>query len=537
MRPIAVIDCETDPFKYGRVPRPFLWGYYNGDTYEEFTSASDLVRFISERDEIIYAHNGGKFDYHFLLEYIEPFQEIMVINGRLAKFKIGDAECRDSFNILPIPLAQYQKTKIDYSIFEAWEREKPKNRRLISNYLYDDCVFLHDLVTKFIDRFGLHLTLAGCSMKQWQELRGEKPPSSSAGYYKELSPYYYGGRCQSFKHGYFKKDFKVADINSAYPYAMMFKHPISTKSKLFLGDKKVPLEDMGKAFYRVRCISRGAFPWRDKDGSLYFPNDKKVREYTITGWELKAAIETNTVRKLKIISTRLFDEYEDFSEYITKYYEERKIAKVNNDKANNIFCKLMMNALYGKFAANPEKYGEHKLYPVTHISAMKGEGYEFYSMLGGMAVGKKELEYKNYFNIATAASITGFVRAFLWRNICKCDGLLYCDTDSIAAENVDCLDFGPELGQWEIEGDFKTAALAGKKMYAFEPKEGGDWKTASKGVRVSPEEIVRASLGETITYRPEAPTFSVFRPVVDDDEMASFSTRRVKMTKKVAPKG
>ena len=38
---------------------------------------------------------------------------------------------------------------------------------------------------------------------------------------------------------------------------------------------------------------------------------------------------------------------------------------------------------------------------------------------------------KKFFNLATAASITGFVRAKLWRAICECDRPFYCDTDSL----------------------------------------------------------------------------------------------------------
>ena len=46
MKPFAVIDSETDPFRFGRVPAPFIWGYYNGEEYHRFFSTEALVDFI-----------------------------------------------------------------------------------------------------------------------------------------------------------------------------------------------------------------------------------------------------------------------------------------------------------------------------------------------------------------------------------------------------------------------------------------------------------------------------------------------------------
>src|SRR5512147_708036 len=90
---IAVADCETDPFDGVTIPEPFIWGYYDGTHYEEFTNTDDFIRYIyTLGDTILYAHNGGKFDWYFILDYIDDFSKVMIINGRLSKFKIGDVE-------------------------------------------------------------------------------------------------------------------------------------------------------------------------------------------------------------------------------------------------------------------------------------------------------------------------------------------------------------------------------------------------------------------------------------------------------------
>ncbi len=356
MKTIAVIDAETDPFGKDKMPKeqkgipePFLWGFYDGTRYEEFTNEIDLINFLHDQDLIVYAHNGGKFDYHFLLDFIDLFTSISVINGRIVKFKIGKCEFRDSYNILPTSLSAYQKTDIDYDIFQKGEREKSHNIKKIKAYLYNDCKYLYEYVTKFIDRFGLRLTTAGAAMAQWEEISGKKPPRDENGeLYEALSKYYYGGRCQCFEHGIINDEFTMVDINSAYPYAMLHPHPYNINCLYFLGNQfeEFDRDTQNAGFLTIDCIAKGSLPYRAKDKSLFFPDDNKRRRYHITGWEYWAAIETNTILDIEIIDGYVFYELQNFSEYINYFYEERKKAKREGDKANDIFCKLMMNALY-----------------------------------------------------------------------------------------------------------------------------------------------------------------------------------------------
>ena len=95
--------------------------------FYHFETTDAFVEFVRDKEFIIYAHNGGRFDYHYLKNYMDDYDEIMVIAGRIARFKIGIAEFRDSWNILPIPLAVYKKQAQDYSIHELTERRKPEN--------------------------------------------------------------------------------------------------------------------------------------------------------------------------------------------------------------------------------------------------------------------------------------------------------------------------------------------------------------------------------------------------------------------------
>lgn len=556
-RKIATVDCETDPFRKGRVQiAPFLWGLYDGEFYHEFEDILDLVAYLEDKPLIVYAHNGGKFDWHFIISLIEPFTELMIINGRLSKFRIGKCEFRDSFNILPVALSAYQKTEINYDIMEKEERHKPENWQVIRDYLRDDCVFLYDLVSQFIDQYGINLTLAGSAMKQWEKISGLKPPKDEDGQlYEKFKPFYHGGRCQAFSYGVIESDFSMVDINSAYPFAMLHNHPYGIGYiELNHGDwLALDQPEQGTCLLSVVAESGGGLPYKGSDGSLYFPDDYKSRTYCCSGWELIAAIDTGTIRNWHIEEAFYFPDQVDFRDYINEFYSKRQEIKEKGkdidkeDKANSIFYKLLMNSLYGKFGSNPHNYANYQNAPPEFIND-NGEiiienddgleqAWSFNGDFGNYALITKDLEEdeQRFYNIATAASITGYVRAYMWRALCQCTGLLYCDTDSIAAHSIGTLPggYGTDLGQWEKEGDFDHGAVCGKKLYAFHKKDTGwksrkNYKVASKGVKLTPNKIYRIAKGESVTFTPKGVSFSVHRPPAQ-------ISRTISMTKKVLP--
>lgn len=518
---IAVIDAETDPFAIGRTDiKPFIWGFYDGSQYQQFDDTSDLVEFLEDYDGIVYAHNGGKFDFHFMSAYFPEYAEIMVINGRIAKIQLGACELRDSWLILPMPLAAYKKDDFDYTLMERGTRDIFANRQKIETYLKADCVYLFELVSRFVMEYGPNLTLAGTAMKVWKELSPVPVPETDVDFYDAFAPYYYGGRVQCFEQGIIDSTFNVYDINSAYPFAMMQQHPYSSNFSRVAG--YVPKAD----FYRLTCISRGAFPYRTIDGGLSFPNVDEIREYTITGWEYSAAIETKTILDCTILESTTFCGHVEFSSYINKFFDLRMEATAKGDDGGRLIYKLLMNSLYGKFAANPGNYKNYTIVTSEEAEEFISAGWEFGGMLGEWTLLQADLEpdQEHYYNVATGASITGYVRAMLWRAIHNSDRVIYCDTDSIAVVGEAAVDCGKALGQWKDEGEYIRAGIAGKKLYAFESAS-GEHKTASKGVKLGFEEIMKVAKGGTVVYHPPAPTFSVRKPPTQ-------TSRRVVMTAK-----
>ena len=126
---IATVDCETDPFLYNRFPKPFTWGFYDGEKYIDFwgDDATDkMIEHIEKFNGIVYAHNGGKFDFHYLITKAAEKGKIKIINGRIAEYRLGKARLRDSWLILPVSLKQMQKDDIEYWKMEKEHRQKYK---------------------------------------------------------------------------------------------------------------------------------------------------------------------------------------------------------------------------------------------------------------------------------------------------------------------------------------------------------------------------------------------------------------------------
>lgn len=553
----ATVDAETDPFHNcqdlecakchggGRLPMPFLWGIYFGatDEYFQFDTVLELAAWFVERERthggtLFYAHNGGKFDYHFFRDEINSDENILIINGRLAKFKVGAHEFRDSLNIFPnTRLKDFGiKSEIDYAKMESSVRYTHIDE--IGAYLKQDCVGLWGVIARYRKDYGKQLTQAGASMRVWTKMSGREPPRQTRQQYLSLKPYYYGGRVQCFESGVKRTDFEVYDINSAYPFAMLHSHPISTVP---IEIEKLPVRnaEIGPTLITLRCVSHaGALPYR-QNNELFFPEDEgTVREYHVTGWEFQAALDHDTLTHIDIRRVFKFPEVINFKEYIHYFFGIREECRKCGDVAGRTFGKYFMNALYGKFGANCENYAEYVIASDDSQEEWIEKGYIKYKPWGDrtlMVRNPTEDELDDiqgkwrYYNVATAASVTGFVRSYLYRALCKSNGAIYCDTDSIKARGFGQISNGTQLGEWKHEFTGDYFAIAGKKLYAdhikgrpwtYDPKEEDDkkknWKIASKGANLAglvdaPQLIEKIAQGEDYQYNPEVPTFSFWR--------------------------
>lgn len=527
--PIYTIDCETDPFAHDRIPKPFAWGLYTGSEYWDFWGKNWMrqleARLTKLPAGIIYAHNGGKFDFHFLRKFFRCSKPL-IIGARLVSVDIvGGHQLRDSFSIIPFPLSKYKKDDIDYRKLEAEVRETHKEE--IRSYLKSDCVYLREWVLKFWELFGDNMTVGAAGIVELKKLHNFQRMSKEDD--RHLRTFYFGGRVQCFEKGIVRGDLKVYDVNSMYPAKMRNDlHPVGNTFEI---GKRVT---KNTCFITAEGHNYGAFPLKKKGtgAALSFTEEYGVFQVTIHEW--KAALSTDTFRPTRIWETYDFKYQSTFSGFVDRFFDLRKRAKSSGDATASEFYKFVLNTPYGKFAQNPARYFEYK---IIEANLDPGLGWEpaYGDESNEYFIWKRKSVNDRRNNVATAASITGAARATLLHAIVGAKRPVYCDTDSLICESIpsQLLD-DKELGKWKFEKAGDEICIAGKKMYALFkdgiPVENDNstpdkpsYKMASKGVRLTPQQIRQLASGETLVAKNLAPTFSLW-------EAPRFITRNIRMT-------
>ena len=523
---------------------------------------------------IIYAHNGGRFDIFYIMEWVAG-NEMRVINSRVIKAKMllpdGEAhQLRDSYAIMPFALGSYKgsKRKLDIDITKLEGDVRETHRAEILDYLERDCVLLWELTTAFHQKFGDKLTIGSTAMKELSKFHRFQNLSSSWDWYirggkkKDGSTqpgYYYGGRVECFTSGVQSGDFKVYDVNSMYPFVMQsIQHPIGTVSTI--GREITP----STCFIKVRGRNHGAFPSRTKSGGIIF--NARQGTFTVTIHEYRMALKYGLFETHEILETIDFEQQGTFAEFVDTYYAARLASKALDDAVNEVFYKLILNSAYGKFSQNPDKYEDNIICRAgwEHGPEPRCDCFKDDCECGGWRVKQmsilNEHEHLNYwtwrcnssdvsrFNVATGASITGASRALLMEAIHLAKRCVYTDTDCVICEELPLLSMdAKKLGAWKLEAEGTAIALGGKKLYALldlnhtrnqarilaAEKSGKklEWvtggalcvKKANKGVRVTAQEIVDIARGQTVMSFRDAPSFKL-------DGSYRFIKRRVRAT-------
>jgi len=514
-RRIAVFDLETDPFLFGRKPEPFAAGFYDGVDYVEFWGSDcvvNLANYCEDRDGDFYlmAHNGGKFDFIYLIERRLLENPVKVINGRIVSAKMGRHTLRDSYAFLPVPLAAYQKDEIDYSHFEKGVRDRYKAE--ILHYLKKDCEYLFDMVKAFTDRFGVQLTIGGTAIKQLEKFHPFERQNRT--HDETFRPFYFGGRVQCFETGHIRRDLKVYDVNSMYPYVMStMLHPTGREYSYFDGDNVVFNSDYdvigfeGKPYFiHFEGDNHNALPTRTKSG-LDFTISKG--EFYTTSHEFKVCMRYGLVKPSAVLSVFVATKTIAFAEYVNHFIIEKVNAKKAGDRIAEIFAKLLLNSAYGKFGQNPDHYKDwiFKTEDLSYTELLNA-GYTPYQDYDGVELWERPSDNESYFDVATAASITGASRAVLLEALQHAKGVVYCDTDSIICESYDGDIDSYRLGAWDFEKEGDAIFIYAKKIYALYHK-GVCVKLASKGVRMNGEDIIKLCKGINYVYKRDAPNLKM----------------------------
>lgn len=558
--PIYTMDLETDPFLRGRVPVPFVGGIFDGLTFRDYwtdhkSTCIEKLRHAFEdgvlETGIVYMHNGGRFDFFYLLDWFEG--KATIIGSRIVRAfmplkrkdgkeyskntkqfhpKFTRFDFRDSYAIMPFPLSAYMKDNLPLEYLTASNREE--HREEIRSYLMGDCVYLWDLCAQFQKEFGDYKTIASASFAQLEGFhKYERLPVTQDAEIR--SKFYFGGRVQCFQKGIIqaraKSSIAIYDVNSMYPFVMdTFFHPTGW---IAMQDEKVHgwkddgtfSRDTFKTFFLTvegTNLEPAPFALRQKDGSVSY--SAGFGQYHVTIHEFLTAMQLGLFKLSKILRSYSFAQYSRFHLFVDHFYRLREAAKKRDDKMHTLFYKYILNSAYGKFGLNPENYSNWEI--TKDAVQPKGKFWTLDSIVQDKwYVWRQPSSLTwNVKNICAAASITGAARSILFRAIATSRNVLYCDTDSILCEGFagGTID-DKKLGAWKLEGQGTRAAIAGKKMYAVFDSEGTCIKHANKGVDLSPDEIVQAASGGSIVSMRDAPTFK-------RDGSALFISRTVRMT-------
>lgn len=514
---IAILDFETDPFDNvsQELIFPFLAVLYS-DNFEpiiiwEEDNAKFVAAVIAAIESLpeaytIYAHNGGKFDYMFLMSKLKGR---MMFKGRgIMTAEIGKHELRDSFHIIPDRLANFKKDHIDYEDMRKDKRNAHRDE--IVKYCINDCKYLLDIVKGFAQRFGLKLSIGQAAMAKIREdYKFERLSDTQDAFFRD---FFFGGRVECLQGRIRRKEpYKLYDVNSMYPFVMAeYQHPIG--NVYFQHPGPIGPDTI---FIDITCNSRGAFIL--KDGLETKAPHGRYR-FKTTIWEYRVAKKHNLISSEEIHACIDMPLRTNFAKFVRPLYDERQVikAKLNAMREagligtteydelvkDDMFMKFLLNNGYGKFAQNPRRYKENY---VTEVGGEPEDGADAWCgsplrMCEDYWIWQRPSPSDRFNNVATGASITGAARSVLLDAICNSVDPVYCDTDSlICRELTDVKIHKTELGAWDLETEMSEIIVCGKKLYGYTKTSDGKQVTKAKGSsQLGYDKIERLFNGETV---------------------------------------
>lgn len=385
------------------------------------------------------------------------------------KFRKYTLKIYDSFKLLPMSEEKIAKSfklntikgKIDY---DKWRDETYKATDEEIAYIKNDCYIMREGLKFFFNENLTKITIASNalnSFKQGLSFDFRKVfPVLSTELDDEIRRYYKGGFCYAVKSLTNKivHDITVYDVNSLYPYVMYVNDypcgiPIYFKGK-YKGKSKMTLHHIKSCF----ILKEGYLPTVQIKNSTNFveteyliDSDGIEADLYLPYYDLQLFLE-----HYNIITITYIDGYEfkTISNLFTSYIDFWIKVKQENTGGLRELAKLMLNALYGKFATRTKRISKRPYIEddVLHYEKLPVEITEpIYT-----AVSVFVTSYARYHTITTAQKFHSQGR------------LLYCDTDSIhiMGKFTNCIKVDDkELGAWKKEEVFYEAKYLHAKCY------------------------------------------------------------------------
>lgn len=486
--------------------------YFAGVSHCYYT-IDDLHFALKSLNVPAYAHNLD-FDVLFFMRQPHIMEKVkdqpIISSGNLMlTVTIDGVEFRNSLALFPMSLLKIVQKFLKITDKE-YENDKLNVLTIrgdnLSFYCGKDCYFLFLAIVKyrmFTIKHGadVSLTTPATALKIFKKVylpenKNLLAPRNRNKFFD--TGYYFGGHTEKFTAGkYVFRNVYYYDVNSLYP-AQMHKMEFGTTK---LERRLASMQNLKALFNKGNLMFCELLVNIDSEELRFFPHlddEKKMNKYT-SGVQTIKTSELGIKFILKwggwgnIISAKQILVYSDtrrvkpFKRYVDHFYGLRK-----SDTSNDAVCKLLLNALYGKFGEKLKKETRY-INLSEHESGLEPVSFGRIDKDGAMV--SKFIEdapfYKEAMNrLDIAGKITEGARLDMgdYINTIRSQGgnVVYTDTDSLITDY--CLEGSPleymvhneQLGKLSNEiGHKDNVIILGVKTYHFY-KCG---KKATKGVK------------------------------------------------------
>lgn len=496
----ADFETTTDPADC----RVWAYGICEIGNPDNFTYGNDINGFMKWANEqgkaTVYFHNL-KFDGEFILcwlfengfKYVDDrrnlekntFTTLISDKGQFYSMEIcferkgkekKSLTIYDSLKILPFSVAAIAKgfnlpiSKLEIDYHETREIGHVLTKQEI-DYLRNDVDIVARALNTLFEQGLTKMTQGSNALFDYKRTVGTKNFSK----WFPVPDYDYDIR-QSYKGGFtylnpkYKevdlKDGIVLDVNSLYP-SVMYYQPLPYGEGIFFNGKYEKNKIYNLYVQMFTCqfeLKDGYIPTIQLKNNLSFvptqyltSSDGEDVTLCLTNVDLELFFEHYDVYNIEYHSGWKFKSTVGlFKEYIDKWNKVKMESTINGNKAMRTLAKLMLNALYGKFALNPNVQSKIPWYDNGIVKYKLGE---------------KETRDPIYIPVGTF--ITAWARYKTISSAQKVyDRFIYADTDSlhlIGTEIPDMLEVDPvKLGAWKHESTFTRARFIRQKSYIEE---------------------------------------------------------------------
>lgn len=450
--------------------------YYDGKNCMKKYLLDYLTK--ENRNQITYAHNGGKFDFLKVFEILKrdkDFQkytpEVRYAHGKImelvVRYKSNLWRWRDSWLILQDPLEKLcESFKPIHKKLVRPPYPYEKYREQWLEYCVNDCLALAEILEMFnntIRDLGgcIAPTIASIAMLTYRKKYQPMPLPTYFEWNNFIRRGYYGGNVEIYTMYAMDvgRPYYLYDCNSEFP-AVMYENifPVSKPTRVHYKDAD---ECRGKCGM-MECeiitppdLDIPLLPFRTPERKLLFPLGKWTAVYEFSLVE-KALDYGYHIKPLRTIE---FEGEKIFKDYVGTLYPLKQQAEEGSMRET---IKYLLNSLYGKFGERPEREEIITDPKESILGTLPFDNVFGYTL-------RKNIRNSAYHLPAIPARVTGLALIKLFEKkmeIIKNGGTIYySDTDSIVTDLL--MPTSTALGGWKKVYDIREAVFLAPKAYCL----------------------------------------------------------------------